>query len=91
MANGFDDIDFKALIAKETNARIRLLAIAHFKEDASRTQTAKYLKVSRVSVNKWISLFLAQGIDGLKEKVRCGRPAKLTKQQVEQFNTNCIN
>ena len=87
MANGFDDIDFKALIAKETNARmrIRLLAIAHVKEGASRTQTAKYLKVSRGSVNKWVSLFLAHGIDGLREKVRSGRPTKLTEQQIEQF------
>ena len=25
MANGFDDIDFKSLIAKETNARVRII------------------------------------------------------------------
>ncbi|WP_443088871.1 helix-turn-helix domain-containing protein, partial [Vibrio sp. M260112] len=31
---------------------MRLLALAHFKEGRSRTQIAKYLKVSRTSVNK---------------------------------------
>jgi len=87
MTTAFDPIDFEALAAKETNARMRmrLLALAHIKDGASRTATAKYLKVSRYSVNKWTSLYLRQGLAGLKEKPRSGRPAALTEKQLAQF------
>jgi hypothetical protein len=43
------DIDFPSLIAKQQNGRmrIRLMALSHIKNGANRTQTAKYLQVSR--------------------------------------------
>ncbi|MGI9946490.1 helix-turn-helix domain-containing protein, partial [Vibrio hyugaensis] len=44
--------------------KMRLLALAHFKEGQSRTQIAKYLKVSRTSVNKWVQTFLEEGLEG---------------------------
>ena len=93
MTTAFDSIDFKALAAKETNARmrIRLLALSHIKEGVSRTQTAKYLKVTRYSVNKWTSLFLNHGLMGLSEKPRSGRPAALTEAQLEQFKQYVIS
>ncbi|WP_436286886.1 helix-turn-helix domain-containing protein [Vibrio vulnificus] len=47
--------------------------MAHFKDGHSRTQMAKFLKVSRTSVNKWVQTFLQEG---LQEKPRTGRPAK---------------
>nr|WP_258191571.1 helix-turn-helix domain-containing protein [Photobacterium profundum] len=37
---------------------MRFLALAHLKDGHSRTQIAKYLKVSRTSINKWIQVFL---------------------------------
>ncbi len=45
--------------------KMRLLALAHFQEGCSRTEIAKYLKVSRTSVNKWVQVFLKEGLDGL--------------------------
>ena len=61
-------IDFKSLIAKETNGRmrIRLLALSHIKDDADRTQTAIYLNLSSKAVNDWAKKFYANGLDGLK-------------------------
>ncbi|WP_443083797.1 helix-turn-helix domain-containing protein, partial [Vibrio sp. V30_P3S12P165] len=47
--------------------KMRLLALAHFKDGQSRTQIAKYLKVSRTSVNKWVQTFLEHGLEGLQE------------------------
>ncbi|EGR0399919.1 TPA: helix-turn-helix domain-containing protein [Vibrio parahaemolyticus] len=38
--------------------KIKLLALAQFKDGHSRTQIAKFLKVSRTSVNKWVQTFL---------------------------------
>ncbi len=39
---------------------------------------AKFLKVSRTSVNQWVQTFLKKGLEGLKEKPRTGRPANTT-------------
>lgn len=54
------DTDFHALAKKTSNARMQLryLALAHFKEGQSRYQIARYLKVSRTSVNAWVKAFL---------------------------------
>ncbi|HAS8259443.1 TPA: helix-turn-helix domain-containing protein, partial [Vibrio vulnificus] len=59
---------------------MRLLALAHFKDGHSQTQIAKFLKVSRTSVNKWVQIFLEEGLEGLQEKPRTGRPAFLNAE-----------
>lgn len=75
--------DFKKLASqqKSIQMKMRLLALAHFQDGQSRASIAKYLKVSRTSVNKWISAYLAGGLDALNEKPRTGRPHFLTKSQ----------
>jgi transposase len=80
-------IDFKSLISKETNGRlrIRLLAMSHIRNGADRTKTAKHLKVNRRMVNDWAKRFFNEGLDGLKEKPRTGRPKKLTEEQLIKF------
>ncbi|WP_446316659.1 helix-turn-helix domain-containing protein [Vibrio vulnificus] len=50
--------------------------MAYFKDGHSRTQMAKFLKVSRASVNQWVQTFLEEGLEGLQEKPRTGWPAK---------------
>jgi transposase len=83
--NSINSIDFQLLIAQETNdrMRIRLLALSHIKDGANKTQTAKYLKVSRRSVNDWVKRFNAEGLDGLREKLRSGRPCSLSAKQLQ--------
>ena len=87
------DINFKSLIAKETNGRmrIRLIALSHIQAGANRTETAKYLKVSRRIVNDWVAKFYAQGLEGLVEKRRSGRPAVLDSEQLQQFKKYVID
>jgi len=81
----FDHIDFKSLIAKETNGRmrVRLMALSHIKEGANNSQTARNLHISRRIVNEWVKRFYEQGLEGLLEKPRSGR---LTKQQLAQLS-----
>jgi len=81
------DTDFKALARKQKSIqmKMRLLALAHFQEGHSRTKIAQFLKVSRASVNKWVSIYLSDGIEGLYEKPRSGRPHFLTKAQQKQL------
>ena len=82
-----EQIDFKALIAKETNGRmrVRLMALSHIKEGANKAQTARNLQISRRSVNDWVKRFYENGLDGLKEKYRPGRPCALNDSQLTQL------
>ncbi|EPZ7318179.1 helix-turn-helix domain-containing protein [Vibrio mimicus] len=70
-------------INSTSNARLRMryLAISHFIDGKSRTEIARFLKVSRVSVNKWVKAYLDSGLEGLQEKPHSGRPPWLTEEQ----------
>jgi transposase len=80
------NIDFTALAKRETNARkkLRLLALAHFKDGVNKAAIARMLKVSRGSVNKWVALFLQNGLAGLETKPSPGRPPKLTAVECDK-------
>jgi len=84
----FERIDFKSLIAKETNGRmrVRLMALSQIKEGANNAQTARNLNISRRIVNDWVKRFYEQGLDGLKEKPRSGRPCALDQRQLTQLS-----
>ncbi|MBE3662629.1 IS630 family transposase [Vibrio navarrensis] len=86
--DNLNNINFKKLASqqKSIQMKMRLLALAHFKDGHSRTQIAKFLKVSRTSVNKWVQTFLQEGLEGLKEKPRTGRPPFLTPEQKERLS-----
>ncbi|WP_081281031.1 IS630 family transposase [Vibrio natriegens] len=86
--DSLNNIDFKKLASqqKSIQMKMRLLALAHFKDGYSRTQIAKFLKVSRTSVNKWVQAFLEEGLEGLQEKPRTGRPPFLTSEQKEHLS-----
>ncbi|ASU21220.1 hypothetical protein CCZ37_00595 [Vibrio qinghaiensis] len=63
--DSLNNIDFKKLASqqKSIQMKMRLLALAHFKDGHSRTKIAKFLKVSRTSVNKWVQTFLEKGLE----------------------------
>jgi transposase len=84
----FERIDFKSLIAEETNGhmRVRLMALSHTKEGANNSQTARNLHIRRRIVNDWVDRFYAQGLEGLKEKPRTGRPSRLNEAQLVQLS-----
>ena len=84
--------DFPSLINSTSNARLRMryLAVSHFVDGKSRTEIAKYLKVSRVSVNKWVKAYLDNGLEGLQEKPHPGRPHRLTDKQKSQLKEYVI-
>ncbi|WP_347361141.1 IS630 family transposase [Vibrio vulnificus] len=86
--DSLNNIDFKKLASqqKSIQMKMRLLALAHFKDGHSRTQIAKFLKVSRTSVNKWVQTFLEEGLEGLQEKPRTRRLAFLNAEQREQLS-----
>ena len=85
--DNINSTDFKALSRSQASPqmKMRLLALSHFRDGRSRTQIAQFLKVSRGSVNKWVRIYLNEGLEGLKEKPRTGRPAYLSKEQKKQL------
>jgi transposase len=87
------DIDFPSLIAKEQNGRmrIRLMALFHINNGVNRKQTAKYLQISRRMVNEWLKRFNEEGIDGLIEKPRSGRPRALSTDQLEKLKKYVVS
>jgi transposase len=87
LSEKLEPINLKALIAQETNGRmrIRLLALLHIKDGADRTQAAKHVKVSRKVVNDWAKKFFNEGLEGLNEKTRSGRRSKLTEDQLSEL------
>lgn len=80
--------DFRCLARREKNAqkRIRLLALAHFSEGHNRSEISNILKVSRTSINKWVSDFLERGLVGLEHKTSPGRPPALSAAQSRQLS-----
>jgi transposase len=81
------ETDFAGLAKRELNGRrrIRLLALAHFKDGMNRAAIARVLKVSRGSVNKWVANFLQEGLSGLEGKSPPGRQSKLTPCQLKEL------
>jgi hypothetical protein len=59
-----ESIDFKSLIAKETNGRmwVRLMALSHIKGGANNIQTARNLYISRRIINDWVKIFYEHGL-----------------------------
>ncbi|WP_198402022.1 helix-turn-helix domain-containing protein [Shewanella benthica] len=72
--DNFKNTDFNALARSQTSIqmKMRLLALAHFQDGKSQTQIAQFLKVSRTSVNKWVHVYLTEGLAGLQEKPHTG-------------------
>ncbi len=57
---------------------MRYLSLLHFTERHSRTAITSMLKVSRASVNKWVTTYLSQGLYRLDDKPNPGRPPQLS-------------
>ncbi|MDO6708988.1 helix-turn-helix domain-containing protein [Photobacterium sp. 1_MG-2023] len=79
--DSLNNIDFKKLASqqKSIQMKMRLLALAHFKEGHSHHKSAE-----PVSTNGFIP-FIEEGLAELQEKPRTVRPAFLTPEQKEQL------
>ena len=70
---------------KNARKRMRLLALSLFLQCKNRTSVAEQLKISRTSVNTWVSNYLASGLEGLEARKAKGRTPFLTAQQQKQL------
>jgi transposase len=74
--------DFKQLakVEKHPRTRIRFIGLSHIQNGKSYEQVAQYLLQSLSAVKQWVRHYKDEGIDGLKEKQRSGRPSKARNQ-----------
>lgn len=82
-----EDFEFEKLSRTEQNAnvRIRLLALQNLKEDKTQAVVADMFKRTTRAVGNWLKKFREEGLEGLIDKPRPGKPTKLPRCEEENF------
>jgi len=70
---------------KDSDQARRLLAIALVLEGASRTEAARVTGMDRQTLRDWVIRYNDDGVDGLSDRPRSGRPAQLTPAQLSEL------
>jgi len=78
-------------LGKTPRIKIHYLAIDHLLGGKNKVDIARYLKVTRGSLNKWVNTYLEFGTHGLKDISPLRRPSKLTASQIEKITAYVIN
>jgi transposase len=79
------ELEVAANAAPSRRSHIRLKAIRALALNIAPEQVAALYSVSLRSLNNWIRRFNQQGIDGLIEGARTGRPPKITPEQSAHY------
>jgi transposase len=77
----------RRLARQESNGRVacRLLALAHVLDGMSRERAARQAGMDRQTLRYWVIRFNAEGIEGLRDRPRSGRPSWLGDGQLAAF------
>jgi transposase len=79
------ELEIAAHAASSRRSHNRLMAIRALALNIAAEQVAALYSVSRRSLNNWIRWFNQQGIDGLIEGARPGRPPKINPEQSAHY------
>lgn len=73
----------RKLARRERDSRVvrRLLGIAAALDGMSREAAAKLAGVGRQILRDWVVRYNAEGVEGLRDEPRCGRPARLSAEE----------
>jgi putative transposase len=79
--------DLELLYFKEKDPKIkeRLLMVIHIKEGHTTREVSKIVKRSFKTVAIWINRFNKDGLEGLKNKPKPGKPPKMNKEQFKRL------
>jgi transposase len=71
--------DLRRLARRQTDGRVcrRLLAIAMALDGVSRAEAARQAGMDRQALRDWVVRYNAEGVDGLRDRARTGRPPLL--------------
>ena len=81
--------DLRAAARLSTNARqaSRILAIAMVLDGFSREEAARLCGMDRQSLRDWVHRYNKEGLDGLADRMRSGRPASLSWVELGKFSS----
>src|SRR5688572_1342125 len=79
--------ELRRLARQETNGRVscRLIALANALDGMSRAQAARQAGMDRQTLRDWVIRFNAEGVAGLRDRPRSGRPSWLDEGQLAAF------
>jgi putative transposase len=80
----------KARTQSDARMRIRLLAIANVLDGMNRQEAAQSVGLSRNALHHWISRYNREGVEGLSDRPRRGRPTNLEAQKTESFKQRVL-
>ena len=80
-----EDLRLAARRSKDADQARRLLGIALVLDGASRTEAARATGMDRQTLRDWVIRYNAEGVEGLRDRPRPGRPAGLTAAQLAEL------
>lgn len=75
----------RASCCRDGRVACRVLAIARVLEGASRTEAASSCGMDRQTLRDWVHRYNAEGIAGLSDAPRSGRPPALSEAQMQEL------
>src|SRR5919107_1595901 len=81
IATGRTPAELRALARRERDGRVaaRLLALANALDGMGRAEAARAAGMDRQTLRGWVIRFNAEGVAGLRDQPRPGRPPRLTE------------
>ncbi len=70
---------------RDGRVRVRILMIAHMLDGVDREEAARMVGLARQAGYDWPKRYDAEGLAGLSDRRRPGRPRKLDAEQVQRF------
>src|SRR3954463_2146878 len=79
IATGRTPAELRALARRERDGRVssRLLALANASDGMSRDEAARAAGMDRQTLRDWVHRYNAEGVEGLRDRPRPGRPCAL--------------
>lgn len=79
------DLRRAAARSRDANAARRMLALALVLEGVSRATAARSCGMDRQSLRDWVHRYNGEGLEGLSDRPRSGRPSLLTPTQMAEL------
>lgn len=80
-----EELRGKARRERDGRVRVRMLMIAHMLDGVDREEAARMVGLARQAGYDWPKRYDAEGLAGLSDRRRPGRPRKLDAAQVQAF------
>lgn len=79
------DLRAAACRTEDSDQARRLLALALVMEGSTRTAAARSAGMDRQTLRDWVIRYNAEGVEGLRDRSRPGRPGQLSEEQLAEL------